>query len=107
MIRVTYYLVVRNMPGYLPETEPVVISDDQPPCELLSYIRSELEWLAPETDRPDAWDSLMAQVSSDLERAADFDPEAGFLYRLPDGYVIDATAHTPEELIALGYADSL
>lgn len=65
---------------------------------ILHYLACEVFEFQPEPERDeneiairDGWDELLDQIGDDCDRAADFDPQAGFLYRLPDGTSIEVT----------------
>lgn len=97
------YVIVVNLPGYMPEADPIELDVDETgesgaeAEQVLRAIREEVEHIADtcidfENKRLlDDWDALLREIDDDYERAADFDPRAGFLYRMPDGYVIEAT----------------
>lgn len=95
------YTIVVNQPGYLPESDPIDIEiDGSGECgheaeQVLGAILDEVERNAPmeEEDRYSPWQSLLVRIAYDLEHANDFNPRGGFLYHMPDGYVIEATYH--------------
>lgn len=93
------YTIVVNMPGYLPESEPIELeiteledTGGHEAEQVLEAIWDEVDRIAPE-DGYEAWEHLLDCIRTDIECAADFDPRGGFLYQLPDGYVIEATYH--------------
>jgi hypothetical protein len=89
------YTIVINRPGFLPEADPIELEIDESgergheAEQLLQAIWNEVDRFADEED--DGWIKLLDEIDDNLEHAADFDPRGGFLYVMPDGYVIEAT----------------
>ena len=102
------YIITVNQPGYLPESDPIELEVE--PLEhnpfmpaLVAEAHQVLEAIYDEVERnmpdpyveelpiPGQWQELLDEIQDNIEHAADFNPRAGFLYHMPDGYVIEAT----------------
>ena len=106
---ILHYVIVYNMPGYLPEMEPYNI-EAFTLADAISVVRDEIERMAEDDAQLEnaelmkAWDYIINEVNKDFEEASRLD-DSGVTYYMPNGYVIEATKYQRSELESMGYDD--